>query len=543
MEMKNYEASLAQGGFSVIDLPSDIVVQKDIAVTMRDGVQLKANVYRPDSNSKSPIVMAFTMYDKDANPSEYGVAFSELREAHGLALGSFEVSECTPFEAPDPAYWVPNGYVVVHVDIRGTGKSEGTADPFGPETAADYSELINWAGTQDWSNGRVALHGVSFLAISQWYAAAEKPKHLAAIVPWEGVSDPFRDVIFHGGIPETGFSAWWFAGIDGDPGTDEAPNFSREHVTPPITEVPFFLPELSNIEVPALICGSWSDQGLHTRGSIQAYMEISSEHKWLYTHGRGKWSVYHSLEAMEFQKKFLDYFLKDEKNGMLQEPRVRIEIRKTLRSWEVRGEEEWPLARTKYSAFHLNCDARRLSNEPTMEETMASFDATSQESLLFDMQFSEETEITGHMKLRLWVSTDKGNDMDIFVGVRKLDNQGQEVHFEARENDEKGIVALGWLRASHRELDHARSKPWQPFLSHERDQRLEPGQIVPVEIEILPSSTLFAKGETLRLEIKGQDIYSSRMLQHKELCNVGHHSIYSGGNYDSHILLPIVPND
>ena len=539
--MKSYQEGVDEGRFAVVRLPEDIIVEKDVAIKMRDETVLRANVFRPDIAERAPVVMTFTMYDKDAHPAELLADFAELRESLGLGLGSFTVSECTPFEAPDPAYWVPHGYVVIHVDIRGTGRSEGTADPFGEDTVADYGELIDWAGTQDWSNGRVALHGVSFLAISQWYAAAAKPKHLSAIVPWEGVSDPFRDNFFHGGIPETSFVTWWLMGMEGLPGSDEAPNFNPDHRTPPLSDMPLLLPELSDIEVPALICGSWSDQGLHTRGSIHAYMEISSPHKWLYTHGRGKWSVYHSLEAMDYQRKFLDYFLKGLENGMLEEPRVRVEVRKTLDSWSVRGEDGWPIPRTEYSALYLNAGSEGLSAMAESDVTTASYNSTSAESLFFDFQFSEPTEITGHIKLKLWVSTDQGEDMDIFVGVRKLDRDGCEVHFEARENDVRGLVSLGWQRVSHRELDPARSTPWRPYLSLENEQRLEPGAIVPVEIEILPSSTWFDEGDTLRLEIKGQDLYPNRMLQHKDLCNAGNHTVYMGGDYDSHLLLPVVP--
>ena len=538
--MKSYQEGIDEGHFAVMSLPEDIIVEKDVAIKMRDGTVLRANVFRPDITDRAPVVMTFTMYDKDAHPAELLADFAELRESLGLGLGSFTVSECTPFEAPDPAYWVPHGYVVVHVDIRGTGKSEGTADPFGEDTVADYGEVIEWAGTQGWSNGRVALHGVSFLAISQWYAAAARPKHLSAIVPWEGVSDPFRDNLFHGGIPETAFVTWWMMGMEGVPGSDEPPNFNPDNRTPPISEMPFLLPELSDIEVPALICGSWSDQGLHTRGSIHAYTEISSEHKWLYTHGRGKWSVYHSLEAMEYQRKFLDYFLKGLENGMLEEPRVRVEVRETLDSWSVRGEEDWPIPHTQYSALHLNADSQELSPAAESAVTTASYESTSTEGLHFDFQFAEPTEITGHMKLKLWVSTDQGEDMDIFVGVRKLDAEGREVHFEARENDVRGIVSLGWLRVSHRELDPEKSTPWRPYLTLQNEQRLEAGIIVPAEIEILPSSTWFDRGETLRLEIKGQDLYPNRMLQHKDLCNAGSHTVHMGGDYDSHLLLPIV---
>ena len=104
-----------------------------------------------------------------------------------------------------------------------------------------------------------------------------------------------------------------------------------------------------------------------------------------------------------------------------------------------------------------------------------------------------------------------------------------------------GLVTNGWLRVSHRELDPARSKPWQPVLEHERVQLVAPGEIVGVEIEILPSSTRFEPGERLRLVISGRDVFSNAMHHHRELCNQGRHTLYTGGAYDSHLLLPIIP--
>ncbi len=209
------------GAVDVFPLPSGIRVERDVPVVMRDGVKLSLNVFRPEKRGAFPVIMALTIYGKDADPKDYAPEYTALRESIGLGLGSFRISECTPFEAPDPAYWVPHGYAVVHVDVRGFFKSEGTPTPFGEIMEEDSVELIEWAGTREWSNGNVGLHGVSYLAICQWYVAARNPRHLKAIVPWEGVSDTYRDVLYHGGVPETGFFPWWASGHQGTPGTDD----------------------------------------------------------------------------------------------------------------------------------------------------------------------------------------------------------------------------------------------------------------------------------------------------------------------------------
>src|SRR5208337_4318913 len=86
---------------------------------------------------------------------------------------------------------------------RGMWYSEGDATFISPEEGEDLYDLIEWAGTQPWSNGKVGLSGVSYLAFAQWHVAALQPPHLAAINPWEGWSDTYREVAYQGGIPDT----------------------------------------------------------------------------------------------------------------------------------------------------------------------------------------------------------------------------------------------------------------------------------------------------------------------------------------------------
>jgi uncharacterized protein len=536
--MKNNEQSKKRNSVEVFPLPKGILVDKDVGVAMRDGVRISTNVFRPEREGKFPVVMSFSPYGKDIDPDKMARETEKQRETIGLSLGSYRISECTPFEAPDPAYWVPNEYVVVHVDVRGFHKSEGKPGTFSKTEFDDYVELIEWAGTRDWSNGNVGLNGISYLAIAQWFAAERRPPHLKAIIPWEGISDPYRDIMYHGGVPETAFFRMWSGRMSGGAGQPVQVGPNR---TPLIQEVRINKAKLEDIVVPALICGSWSDQGLHSKGCFDAYQRIASKDKWLYTHGRGKWVVYYSDDALAYQKRFCDYFLKGIDNGITDEPRVRLEVRKTLDEYEVRLESQWPLEGTDYRKAFLDAKSGTLTFEEVIGEGTVTYDSTKDEGAIFDIRFREDTEITGHIKLKLWVSTDQGDDMDLLVGLKKLDPNGTEVYFEGRENDLKGIVSNGWLRVSHRELDPERSTPWQPFLKHERELRISPGEVVPVEIEILPSSTLFATQETLRLVIQGREVFSNAMHHHRELCNQGNHTIYTGSQYNSHLLLPIIP--
>jgi predicted acyl esterase len=165
---------------------------------------------------------------------------------------------------------------------------------------------------------------------------------------------------------------------------------------------------------------------------------------------------------------------------------------------------------------------------------------------LFDYRFDTDTELTGYMNLKLWVEAEGAEDMDLFVAVQKLDAQGAPVGFHCYAFYDNGPVALGWLRASHRALDEGRSTPWQPVHRHDREDRLRPGEIVPVEIELWPSSTRFRTGESLRVVVKGMDIYRDALpnlpfARHEDLRNRGVHVLHAGGRYDSHLLMPVIP--
>lgn len=526
---------------------SEMVVEQNVWVPMRDGTRLSANIFRPSAPGRYPVVMAFTAYDKDKGPDQYPVLLRHSLKPD-FDLGSLPVSRWTSWEGPDPAFWVPEGYAVVYVDSRGFASSEGEPSTLSGSDREDFYDAIEWVGTRDWSNGNVGLNGVSYLAISQWVAASGNPPHLKAIVPWEGQSDSFREVLYHGGIPETAFTDFWIrkmrSGANGNPLpapfifriAHQRPDLMRWVQQRPATRSGIDLP---SINVPALIAATWSDHGLHSRGSFEGFKRISSDQRWLFTHGRGKWDVYYSDEALAFQKDFFDHFLKGEGNGFETRKPVRLEVRETLNEFSVRYEDGWPIPRTDYRALFLGTEADLTASNASQSATV-SYDPISEDAT-FDFIFDEDTEITGNTKLKLWVSTSAGSDMDLFVGLQKLDRDGREVTFYGKTGYTKGPAALGWLRVSQRALDPERSSPWQPVLSHDNAQPVEPGETVPVEIEILPSSTLFRAGETLRLVVQGRDLFEHPALGHGYPVNEGQHRIHVGGEYDSHLLVPVIP--
>ena len=514
-------------------LPHGVIVQRDVRVRMRDGVELAATVCRPDGDGRFPVVMCVTAYGKDFGPGEYSTL--PKIKASGNAVGTMHISDVTTWEGPDPGFWVPNGYVVMVADARGYYDSEGQAGIYSETDPEDYADLIEWAGVQPWSNGSVGLNGVSYLAINQWMCVSQtRPSHLKAITPWEGASDLFRDVMRHGGIPETRFLQAYYSGslargAGSGIATQGAAMMERA------ARHPF---PIETIDVPTLICASWSDHGLHSRGSIEGFMRISSSQKWLYTHGGNKWERYYSPDALEWQKAFFDHFLKGEDNGFDGRRRVRLEVRRTKEDFEVRSEDSWPLAHVDFSRRYLDLDQRSLALEAPTEQQSAIYDAEAKQTVEFNLPFDRPTEVTGPMVLKLWVSTLDADDLDLFVAVRKFDGEGREVEFLAKDGYRHGAVALGWLRVSQRHLDPGRSEPWRPFLSHDRSENVQPGLIVPVEIEILPSSTAFDAGDSLRLVVSGRDIMEFARFGHDDTVNRGRHQLHAGGEYPSYLLIP-----
>ncbi|PRY39429.1 CocE/NonD family hydrolase [Umezawaea tangerina] len=514
-------------------LPDGVVVERDVRVAMRDGVRLAVTVYRPREAGRFPVVLCVTAYGKDFGPADYST-LPRMRDA-GMAVGTMHISDVTTWEGPDPAFWVPNGYVVVVADARGFYESEGRAGIYSEQDAEDYAELVEWAGGQPWSTGAVGLNGVSYLAITQWMCASRtKPAHLKAIIPWEGASDLLRDATHHGGIPETRFRTAWLAGSlargAGDDIVARGPAMLERAERDPFP--------LEAIDVPALVCASWSDHGLHSRGSVEGFARMSSGDKWLYTHGGKKWEVYYSADALEWQRSFFDHFLKGEDNGFPRRPRVRLEVRLDGEAVEVRGEDSWPPDRTQLVPHYLDLSQGSLTPDAPSAGQSRLLDAESGQTAGFELSFDRRTEVTGPMVARLWVSTVDTDDLDLFVAVRKFDRDGREVHFAGKDGHREGVVALGWLRVSQRHPDRERSSPWRPFLSHDRSEPVRPGGIVPVEIEVLPSSTLFEAGESLRLVVSGRDIVEHARFGHDDTVNRGGYEIHAGAEHPSHLLVP-----
>lgn len=520
----------------LVEEEDGILIERDVAVELRDGATVYVDVFRPKGVSELPVLLTMSPYGKHA-PKTF-----DLFPGADVPAGS--VSRHAVWEGPDPMWWCKQGYAVINADTRGSWGSEGDVIILAQLEAPDGYDTVEWAAQLPWCNGKVGMAGVSYLANIQWRVAAERPPSLAAINPWEGFTDAYREYLFHGGIAETKFNHFTQWSCRCSYGrVENLVELHRRHLLLDDFNASKSVRDLSVIDVPAYVVAGWGDQGLHTRGTIEGFRQISSADKWLEVHGRKKWQYYYRPESLRRQKAFFDAFLHDEPSRIAHWPRVRIEVRERYYVGQERGEQAWPLERTEYVPLYLDAQTCQLNRDPPMKETAANYDPQG-ERVVFDMRFSERTELTGYSSLRLWVETSAGDDIDLFVALQKVGVDGEFVTFPWWSMMEDGDVALGWLRASHRELDEERSTPWQPWLRHQRRLPLTPGEAVPVDVEIWPASTVFEPGESLSLLIQGRDIHRYDLgpsQEHLDTCNVGTHTIRAGGQFQSYLLVPVIP--
>ena len=546
----------------------DILCEYDVRIPMSEGFSVTANIFRSkmaaDKNEKVPVVMCAHPYNNHLTPALRKTPLGGPPQQYRLipqAGGKPVFSKLTSWESPDPNFWIPAGYALVNMNLPGYANSEGPPSAFSEHQGKCYYEAIEWVAKQPWCSGKVGLNGVSFLAISQYYVAACQayggaPPSLCCISPWEGLTDPYRDIFAFGGLSDVGFPTFWWA-TEVKPsinGTEE--DFVKSDGCIPtdyLKNHPFYdafwkakAARLEEITVPMLVCASFSDHGLHTTGSFRAFEKAKSKHKWVYTHRTGKWVSYYSPEVQEMTKDFMDCFLKDDtSSGFLDTPPVRLEVRSSLDEiHEIRYEHEWPLARTQYTKLYLSGQPQSLAFEKP-EQAMEVVYPVKNGNALFNFKLTEDTELSGYMKLKVWVEARPGkagetspDDMAIFVAVNKLDRDGNAVYFNGSVGNKRDMVTRGDCRVSRRELDPVESTEWHPVQIGTSEQKLKAGEIVAVDIELYPSSTFFSAGESLQLIIASNEIIPSPPYRKDVSCNHGEHVLHFGGNYDSHLLAP-----
>jgi len=565
-------------------------VDWDVPIRMDDGVVLAADVFSPAAPGRYPVILSYGPYAKglafqDGYPSAWQRMVAEHPDvAHGSS------NRYQNWEVVDPEKWVPDGYVCVRVDSRGTGRSPGFIDHFSPRETRDFHDCIEWAGVQPWSNGRIGLNGISYYGINQWHVASLQPPHLAAMCIWEGAADWYRDMTHHGGILCTFWANWFDMQVTtvqhgrgargpksrvtgtlvcGDETLSDAElrrnrcDFGDEIFAHRLDDEYHRArsPQWEKVTVPLLSAANWGGQGLHPRGNFEGFVRAASGDKWLEVHGLEHWTHFYTDYGVGLQKRFFDCFLKGADSGWHSLPRVQLQVRHVDHFVE-RHEDEWPIARTQWTRFYLDLHGHRLAHDPPSTAASVAFDALGDGVTFVSAPLERETEITGPLSARLFVSSSTA-DADVFLVFRVFAPDLREVVFMGAI-DPHTPIAQGWLRASHRRLDPKLSTEYRPYHTHDELQPLEPGKPVRLDIELWPTSIVVPPAHRLALTVRGRD-YEWQTSTGARLSNFknelrgcgpflhddprdrpvaifgGRTTIHASGEQPSSILVPIVP--
>ncbi|KAB8221946.1 Alpha/Beta hydrolase protein [Aspergillus novoparasiticus] len=572
------------------------IYEENVTIPLKDNAGLiRCNVYRPKDVESSPVLVTYGPYGKDIHYKDFhSKSYSEVNPEHH--------SDHSAWETPDPGFWTKHGYAVVRADERGLGQSPGVLDTMSRGTSEAFVDVVEWAAEQSWSSGKVGLLGISYYAGSQWRVAARQPKGLACIIPWEGMSDYYRDRCRHGGILSNSFIKFWWnrqvitnqygrpgrAARNWGPDTLEGDLSEEEllanrndqtidNATHKFRDEPYYASKeynMEDIKVPLLSVANWGGILLHLRGNVIGYMNAGSEHKYLrFITGRHDLPFYYH-EEVELQRSFLDAFLKGEdREGWStgQAPKVDVLLRKgnvgfdnaeAERAYTRRTENEWPIARTQYTKFFLTPDLQLQTQSPQSKLAKVDYRALgtleSPQLVQFSTPaFEQETEITGHIvaHLNVSVSPDKGgplpSDIDLFLTLRYISPTGEEVYYTGTAGDPVPL-AKGWLRVSMRKVNvkHLRHREYLPHRDYFSTDVLPvmPGEVYPVDVEIWPSNVVVEKGGKIILEVSSGDTQGSGIFQHNDPNDrspeklQGTNHIHFGPAYENYVTLPVIPS-
>lgn len=554
-------------------LASDIIHSRDVAVTLRDGTTIYADLFRPVGNGSYPTIMNWSPYGKEIGNQH----LDDFSGRYNVPLST--VTDMQKWEAIDPGHWVANGYAVLLPDSRGAFSSQGNFPHWGRQMAEDGYDVIEWAANQTWSNQKVGMAGNSWLTISQWFIAAEQPPHLTAIAPWEGFTDTLRDQAMRGGVPQIAFNEDFIEIQSGN-------HFIDDTVTMTLRESNDTLywqdkaAKLDKISIPAYVVASYENL-LHTRGTLDAFRTISSENKWLRVHNSHEWHDMYQNSSQSELMQYYDHYLKGIDNGWNETPQVRISLLDPGENEDIvnRVVDAWPPSGYNHTKLYLHAD-KTLSTEAVNSSAAISYAAVNG-SAVFRMPVPEESELVGYMKLRLWVEAAGSDDMDIEAVLEKCDSNGNTLYRNLPQGGNSTTTAYNYQRVSRRKLDAERSTEVEPVLLLQGEEMLSEGEVVPIDIAIWPMGLRIHAGEQLQLTVKpfAADTSSSsfgaaeipvardsftympndtsvviekfgdptmsmpswvaEQAPSEPTRNIGTHIIHLGGEYDSHVLVPL----
>ena len=557
-----------------------IKTEKDFSITMRDGIKLAADVYRPDDKGKFPALLAYSPYGKELQTLV--LTFPPQARPSPLWDGCIE--------AGDIDYIVSRGYAHVVVDARGSGASEGEICGIygigGGYEGRDCYDLVEWIAKQPWCDGNVGMVGISYYATVMILAAAERPPHLKAIFAQGGHYESY-DLGYHGGIQ------WLFPrasreGRGGDSGyalghaysvmkkklsKEEFQRRIQERLKDPdVKNYPNLFHLLHYPDSHPLILdfllnpfnGPFYKDGEALGKADKVTIPTHLSVKW----GRG-WTVDATIECWKTVKgpkmlelqplppmqerpfhefhdlmiTWYDYWLKGIDTGIMDEPPIKLFV-EGIKEW--RYENEWPLERTEWTKFYLRPHGKLAKEPEPLDADAVPPDGFYQAPLtvtqtVYSLKWStpplrKDMEVTGPAALYLHASIDT-DDTNFILKLYDVDPHGSRTQ-----------MTTGWLKASHRELDEAKSKPWLPVHPHSRAIPVVPGEVNEYAIRIFSFSNVFKSGHRIEIELSSQESFTDAAVAllppdsfHLPSGRATTHKIFRDKNHPSYLLLPVVP--
>ncbi|MBM3679586.1 MAG: CocE/NonD family hydrolase [Actinobacteria bacterium] len=501
-------------------------VERDLMVPMRDGVRLAADLYLPEPEGRYPALLALSPYGKGKQ------ALQRVPQPAWSPLWDGGV------EAGDPEFLTGNGYAHVIGDVRGVNKSEGDYRGWmSKQEGEDGYDLVEWIAAQPWCDGNVGMVGISYFGTIQLHVAAEQPPHLRAIMPWNGVADFYREATHHGGTLQTFFYELYTRSCRGNAVAVTEEELDPERLAALVEELkadpdlqmytvlwhildnpntnpsffdvlahpfdgPFYWERSANrhydrITVPVYARSAWwAYAHMHLQGTFQHFQGIRAPVKIEIDRPIDEERPLTRAYDEEVVR-WYDHWLKGVDTGVMDEPPIRLFL---MGGGGWITEEEWPPAGTEWRRLYLGPWGGLGPDAPVLEGSSDVYvqqppSQTNQvERLVYTTDpFPVDTDVVGPLSLRLFAAIDRA-DTNWIVAVRDVDPAGGE-----RE------LTRGFLKASHREVDPARSTEWEPFHPHLRAEPVPVGEVVEYLIGLSPTANRFRAGHRLRLLLMSLD--------------------------------------
>jgi putative CocE/NonD family hydrolase len=575
--------------------PSDhsMIVEKDVAVPMRDGVNLSVDIYRPDTAGKFPALLAFSIYNKDLQGPDVAKTLPPQPAWSSLWAGLLE--------AGDTKFFVSRGYIHIIGSPRGVAKSDG-----GGSRQWDSYDLIEWIATQPWCDGNVGMVGISGFGAEQFHVAKQNPPHLKAIFPLDprgayGTLGSFREEYPGGVLHLFRYLIMHFAAMHqtkGKPGTlpaerealwQEAMNNPDYRMYPHLFNVltqkgqhmpPYFEllidpydkeaivrdaeQALERVKVPTYTGSGWYayTYKTHLNGAQNYFEKIAAPKKLMFLGPAHLERPFHSLHGEILR--WHDHWLKNIDTGIMNDPPVRYWV---MGANEWRSGTDWPLPETQWTKFYLNSWERLQAAPftPSSVDDELPADAFAQmpptqtnavQTLRYMTDpLPADLLIAGPSVLNLFAEIDQ-DDTNWIVSLKDVGPDGSVRTVREGERDlprdlHERELTRGWLKASHRAVDPARSKPWRPWhpLTRQAQKKVVPGEVAEYAIEILATANLFRRGHRICIDIASADMptgvggatNAEYVPNHIVSSKTTLHKIYHDGKRPSHLLLPVIP--